>query len=169
MEWGFQDRITPAIGRDCESRAFTSRNRGLVLARSKGHFCPVIPRRDTSAAAGSKNSNMHLTELHRRVGIDHAHGEVEIEALTCEDPDMLVSVLRSFFRRVAVGSEPPAPSQFPGGDRFVIGGYYDDRLVRTGDVWLLEAVTLTMFWQRGNRQIMELAAARGAALLSAAT
>ncbi len=56
-----------------------------------------------------------------------------------------------------------------GGDRFVIGGYYDDRLVRTGDVWLLEAVTLTMFWQRGNRQIMELAAARGAALLSEAT
>ena len=56
-----------------------------------------------------------------------------------------------------------------GGDRFVIGGYYDDRLVRTGDAWLLEAVTLTMFWQRGNRQIMELAAARGAALLSEAT
>ena len=56
-----------------------------------------------------------------------------------------------------------------GGDRFVIGGYYDDRLVRTGDAWLLEAVTLTMFWQRGNRQILELAAARGAALLSEAT
>jgi hypothetical protein len=56
-----------------------------------------------------------------------------------------------------------------GGDRFVIGGYYDDRLVRTGDAWLLEAVTLTMFWQRGNRQIMELAAAKGAALLSDAT
>ncbi len=56
-----------------------------------------------------------------------------------------------------------------GGDRFVIGGYYDDRLVRTDDAWLLEAVTLTMFWQRGNRQIMELAAARGAALLSDAT
>ena len=56
-----------------------------------------------------------------------------------------------------------------GGDRFVIGGYYDDRLVRTGDAWLLEAVTLTMFWQRGNRQVMELAAARGAALLSEAT
>ena len=56
-----------------------------------------------------------------------------------------------------------------GGDRFVIGGYYDDRLVRTGDVWLLEAVTLTMFWQRGNRQIMELAAAKGAALLSETT
>jgi hypothetical protein len=56
-----------------------------------------------------------------------------------------------------------------GGDRFVIGGYYDDRLVRTGDAWLLEAVTLTMFWQRGNRQIMELAAAKGAALLSEAT
>ena len=56
-----------------------------------------------------------------------------------------------------------------GGDRFVIGGYYDDRLIRTGDAWLLEAVTLTMFWQRGNRQVMELAAARGAALLSEAT
>jgi hypothetical protein len=56
-----------------------------------------------------------------------------------------------------------------GGDRFVIGGYYDDRLVRTDGAWLLEAVKLTMFWQRGNRQIMELAAARGVALLSDAT
>lgn len=56
-----------------------------------------------------------------------------------------------------------------GGGRYVIGGYYDDRLVRTGDVWLLEAVTLTLFWQRGNRHILELAAARGAALLSEAT
>jgi len=56
-----------------------------------------------------------------------------------------------------------------GGDRFVIGGYYDDRLVRTDGAWLLEAVKLTMFWQRGNRQIMELAAARGVSLLSDAT
>lgn len=49
-----------------------------------------------------------------------------------------------------------------GGNRYVIGGFYDDRLVRDGDGWLLEAVTLTLFWQRGNRHIMELAAAKGA-------
>ena len=53
-----------------------------------------------------------------------------------------------------------------GGDRFVIGGYYDDRLVRSGTDWLLEAVTLTLLWERGNRQIMELAAAKGATLLA---
>ncbi len=55
-----------------------------------------------------------------------------------------------------------------GGDRYVIGGYYDDRLVRENEGWLLEAVTLTLFWQRGNRHILELAATKGAALLSGA-
>lgn len=53
-----------------------------------------------------------------------------------------------------------------GGDRYVIGGYYDDRLVRTGAGWLLEAVTLTLLWQRGNRHILELAAVKGAAVVA---
>ncbi|MFN3257838.1 MAG: nuclear transport factor 2 family protein [Ilumatobacter sp.] len=40
---------------------------------------------------------------------------------------------------------------------FTIGGYYDDRLVRTASGWKLTAVTLTVFWRRGNAAIMSLA------------
>ncbi len=53
-----------------------------------------------------------------------------------------------------------------GSDGFVLGGYYDDRLVRTEEGWKIQAVTLNVFWNRGNRHIMELAAARGAKILS---
>jgi len=45
---------------------------------------------------------------------------------------------------------------------FAIGGYYDDRLVRTSEGWKIEAVTLNVLWSRGNRHIMELAARLGA-------
>ena len=50
----------------------------------------------------------------------------------------------------------------PGGDaEFTIGGYYDDRLVRTADErrggWRIEAVKLTVWWRRGNPDIMRLA------------
>ena len=48
-----------------------------------------------------------------------------------------------------------------GGMDFTIGGYYDDRLVRTGEGWKMQAVTLNVFWSRGNRQIMALAAEIG--------
>lgn len=49
-----------------------------------------------------------------------------------------------------------------GSSGFVLGGYYDDSLVRTADGWQIEAVTLHVLWSRGNRHIMQLAAARGA-------
>ncbi|HEY5678503.1 MAG TPA: nuclear transport factor 2 family protein [Pseudomonadales bacterium] len=48
-----------------------------------------------------------------------------------------------------------------GGMDFTIGGYYDDRLVRTDEGWKMQAVTLNVFWSRGNRQIMALAAEIG--------
>lgn len=44
---------------------------------------------------------------------------------------------------------------------FAIGGYYDDRLERTADGWRINAVTLNVFWSRGNRHIMEVARNRG--------
>jgi len=44
-----------------------------------------------------------------------------------------------------------------GDDFFTIGGMYDDQLQRTPDGWIITAVTLQVFWQRGNRHIMELA------------
>ena len=44
------------------------------------------------------------------------------------------------------------------GREYTIGGYYDDRLVRTDEGWKIEAVTLNVLWHRGNREIMEIAA-----------
>lgn len=49
-----------------------------------------------------------------------------------------------------------------GSQDFALGGYYDDRLVRTDGGWKIEAVTLNVLWNRGNRHIMELAAQLGA-------
>ncbi len=46
---------------------------------------------------------------------------------------------------------------------FTIGGYYHDRLLRTESGWRICAVTLKVFWSRGNRHIMELARQRGLA------
>lgn len=40
---------------------------------------------------------------------------------------------------------------------FALGGYYDDRLIRVDSGWRIRAVTLKVFWTRGNRHIMELA------------
>jgi hypothetical protein len=48
---------------------------------------------------------------------------------------------------------------------FTIGGYYTDRLARTGHGWLIEAVTLTMLWRRGRPDIMDTAIERGRAEL----
>lgn len=48
---------------------------------------------------------------------------------------------------------------------FTIGGYYDDRLVRTDAGWRVTAVTLTVWWRRGNEAIMPVARERGAAAL----
>ena len=44
---------------------------------------------------------------------------------------------------------------------FALGGYYDDTLIRTETGWRIEAVTLTVLWNRGNRGIMDMAVARG--------
>jgi hypothetical protein len=41
---------------------------------------------------------------------------------------------------------------------FTIGGYYDDHLVLDPDgSWRIDAVTLTVWWRRGNEAIMALA------------
>ena len=41
---------------------------------------------------------------------------------------------------------------------FTIGGYYQDRLVRAGDGWLITGKKLVVTWTRGDRGILELAA-----------
>ena len=55
---------------------------------------------------------------------------------------------------------------------FTIGGYYDDHLVAdtTGPYgWSIDAVTLTVWWRRGNAALMEVARELGAARLAAGT
>lgn len=52
---------------------------------------------------------------------------------------------------------------------FTIGGYYDDRLVRDEagpHGWRIDAVTLTVWWRRGNAPLMELAREVGIERLS---
>lgn len=47
-----------------------------------------------------------------------------------------------------------------GGSEYSIGGYYTDELVKTQHGWRISKVTLKLFWQRGNRHIMQLAVER---------
>ena len=49
-----------------------------------------------------------------------------------------------------------------GRDRYTIGGYYIDQLIRLNDRWAIKAVTLKLFWQTGNRNIMTIASNRNA-------
>lgn len=54
-----------------------------------------------------------------------------------------------------------------GNPDFALGGYYDDQLERTADGWKINSVTLNVLWNRGNRDIMRLAAEKGAEILAA--
>ena len=49
-----------------------------------------------------------------------------------------------------------------GSPEFSLGGYYVDQLEKVNGKWLINAVTLKIFWNRGNRHIMSLASAIGA-------
>ncbi|MBA59102.1 MAG: hypothetical protein CMQ40_08000 [Gammaproteobacteria bacterium] len=42
-------------------------------------------------------------------------------------------------------------------ESYVLGGYYLDKLVRSGGRWFITGVTLKLFWTRGNRDIMKAA------------
>lgn len=53
----------------------------------------------------------------------------------------------------------------PGAPWFVMGGHYEDKLVRHNGAWLLDAVTMKLRWTRGDRSIMRTAAQRGKASL----
>lgn len=49
-----------------------------------------------------------------------------------------------------------------GNDDFTLGGYYFDQLEKVDGHWLINSVTLKIFWNRGNRHIMAMAYERGA-------
>ena len=44
---------------------------------------------------------------------------------------------------------------------FTVGGYYSNRVVRTGGRWLLSGVALTIRWRRGRPDVLAIAAERG--------
>ncbi len=48
-----------------------------------------------------------------------------------------------------------------GADRWTIGGYYTNELVRTPEGWKLTRVTLTVTWTRGNPEVPRIALKRG--------
>ena len=48
-----------------------------------------------------------------------------------------------------------------GNDDFALGGYYTDQLEKQDGSWLINAVTLKIFWNRGNRHIMTMGYERG--------
>lgn len=44
---------------------------------------------------------------------------------------------------------------------FVMGGHYEDTLVRSGDRWVLSGVTMKLRWTTGDKAIMRTAVQRG--------
>ena len=68
---------------------------------------------------------------------------------------------RMYMQALHVFHDDPQPE-------FTIGGYYDDELVNTDDGWKITAVTLTVWWRRGNPAIMAAARERGLAQLGGA-
>jgi len=52
----------------------------------------------------------------------------------------------------------------PDADRWTIGGFYRNELVRQPDGWKLKRVALTVTWSRGNPEVSRIALRRGRAL-----
>jgi hypothetical protein len=48
-----------------------------------------------------------------------------------------------------------------GADRWTIGGFYTNELVRTAAGWKLAKVALTVTWTRGNPDVSRIALERG--------
>ena len=78
------------------------------------------------------------------------------------DVDGNMARCRMYMQAVHVLEDWPEPE-------FTIGGYYDDRLVRTDAGWRISAVTLTVWWRRGDEALMVEAARRGAVRLDIGT
>ena len=55
----------------------------------------------------------------------------------------------------------PGDGLAEGADRWTIGGYYTNELVRTPESWKLAKVTLTVTWRSGNPEVPVIALKRG--------
>lgn len=61
----------------------------------------------------------------------------------------------------------PGDGLADGADRWTIGGWYDNRLVRMPDGWKLSAVALHVTWSQGNPEVSRIALRRGRAAAQA--
>lgn len=68
-----------------------------------------------------------------------------------------VAVCKMYMQAAHFLNDDPNPE-------FTIGGYYEDALAHTSNGWRICAVTLNVWWRRGNESIMEKARKRGLAL-----
>lgn len=48
---------------------------------------------------------------------------------------------------------------------YALGGHYDNTLIKTDKNWLINSVTLNVFWNRGNPDIMNKARKKGTEIL----
>ncbi len=62
-----------------------------------------------------------------------------------------------------IAREPGDGLAGPDADRWTIGGFYRNELVRTPAGWKLRRVTLTVTWSRGNPELPRIALRRGRA------
>lgn len=62
----------------------------------------------------------------------------------------------------------PGPDIAAGAERWTIGGYYENGLVRTPSGWKLRRVALHVTWSSGNPEVSRVALARGRAIRAAA-
>lgn len=58
----------------------------------------------------------------------------------------------------------PGPELAAGSERWTIGGYYVNELVRTPEGWKLRKLALHVTWSSGNPEVARVALARGRAL-----
>ena len=63
-----------------------------------------------------------------------------------------------------VAREPGDGLDGPDADRWTIGGFYRNELVRRSDGWKLKRVALLVTWSRGNPEVSRIALKRGRAL-----
>jgi hypothetical protein len=61
----------------------------------------------------------------------------------------------------------PGPEIAAGAERWTIGGYYVNELVRSAAGWKLRKVALHVTWSSGNPEVSRVALARGRALRAA--
>ena len=59
----------------------------------------------------------------------------------------------------------PGDGLAEGENRWTIGGYYENGLVRSANGWKLCSVTLNVTWSTGNRDVPAIALRRGRATL----